>query len=575
MAFSRDFIQQGPQVSNTFLSDDLLQALLRWRLPNDVCASVEADLRRFGERCATELLAYAQDAEAKPPHHIAFDAWGKRIDDIEVAPGWNALHRVAAEEGIVAIGYERAFGAHSRLVQLAKLYLFHPSSAFYSCPLAMTDGAARVLELLGGEELKSRAFTNLTSRDPEKFWTSGQWMTERTGGSDVSLTTTVARWEHGTYRLYGDKWFTSATTAPMALALAKVEGDVNKKSSSTLSLFYLELRDTEGRLQNIRIERLKDKLGTHALPTAELSLNGVPARLIGEIGDGVRNVSALLNITRLYNSICSLGSMARCLTLAKDYARKRLAFGKPVSEQPLHLETLARMQTEFEGTFHLCFHLATLLGREETGQATPSERVLLRLLTPVIKLWSAKSAISIASETVEAFGGAGYIENTGIPVLLRDAQVFSIWEGTTNILSLDVLRVLKKENALEVFMREVEVRLSALDASKALSGAKDGWSGEITQVRAATKLLGDHIARVSAAANAEEALQTSARAIAFGIGRTMAAALMLEFAQWCGDHGVRAASKDIVRRFCRESLVDVSQLSANFESEALKKIVFG
>src|SRR5690606_4112745 len=230
------------------------------------------------------------------PVHIPYDPWGKRIDEIKVSDSWNQLHEIAAEEGIVAAGYERTQGEFSRLYQFAKLYLYHPSSAIYSCPLAMTDGAARLLELYGTEDMKERAYKFLTSRDPQTFWTSGQWMTERTGGSDVSGTSTIAKKEGDQYKLYGVKWFTSATTSQMAMTLARIEGD------EKLSLFYLELRDKSGELQNIQINRLKDKLGTKALPTAELTLSGTPATLVGEAGKGIKTISTLFNITRLYNA---------------------------------------------------------------------------------------------------------------------------------------------------------------------------------------------------------------------------------------------------------------------------------
>ena len=201
-------------------------------------------------------------------------------------------------------------------------------------------------------------------------------MTERSGGSDVSGTETVARREGGMFRLYGEKWFTSATTSELALTLARIE------DSRDLSLFLVRLRDEQGRKNNIRIERLKDKLGTRALPTAELLLEGTPARLIGGEGRGVKKIATMLNITRLYNACCAVGFMRRGLALARDYASRRHAFGKLLSEHPLHIETLASLQVGFEGSFHLVFFAAQLLGRDEVGTATVQERRILRLLTP-------------------------------------------------------------------------------------------------------------------------------------------------------------------------------------------------
>ena len=563
MSIRPEFIQDGPHLQNSYESDDLLKSFLKSRLPAEVLKEISPDLSRFGARCVTDILSLGEKAQAQPPRLVSYDSWGKRIDQIEVSEAWKELDRVAAEEGLVAIGYERKQGAFSRVYQFAKLYLFHPSSAFYSCPLAMTDGAARVLELHGEPNLKAGAFRHLTSRDPKQFWTSGQWMTEKAGGSDVSRTSTVARKDGANYRLSGDKWFTSATTSQMSMALAKVEGATDSREG--LSLFYVETRDAEGKLNHIRLNRLKDKLGTKALPTAELTLDGTPGVLVGAVGEGVKKVASLLNITRLYNSTCSLGTIARALHLAKDYAKRRVAFGAALAEQPLHLQTLADLQAEFEGSFVLAFHLIHLLGKEETGSASADEGAILRLLTPVIKLWSAKQAISITSEVLESFGGAGYVEDTGLPLLLRDAQVFAIWEGTTNVLSLDALRAIAKDGSLQPFFKDIDSRLSGVKAASLLnevSLAQDAMAGLKKYFQSAENLSG-------------EAQQAGARAAALTLARASAAALLLELADGCAKIGERvAASEEIARRFCRHgfgSLLPVDDL----EMKRLKTIVYG
>ncbi len=235
----QNFFQDGPILGNQYQDDAVLRAWLRARLPAEVLREIAPGLERLGGRAAGEMLAMAADAEARPPRHVPYDAWGRRVDRIETTWGWQALHRLAAEEGIVATAYERRQGPWSRLHQFIRLYLYNPSSAIASCPLAMTDGAARVLELHGDAELKERYLPHLLSRDPVEFWTSGQWMTERTGGSDVSGTTTVASLENGGYRLYGSKWFTSATDSRLAVTLARDEA---LDAEGKLSLFLLELR---------------------------------------------------------------------------------------------------------------------------------------------------------------------------------------------------------------------------------------------------------------------------------------------------------------------------------------------
>ena len=535
----QNFYQSGPRLGNQFDDDALLREFVKAELPQEFHGRAEAELRRLGARAVGDLWAMAEDAEREAPVHIPYDAWGQRVDEIRTSSAWGQLADAAAEEGIVATGYERSYGSYSRLVQFAKLYLYHPSSSFFSCPLAMTDGAARALELYGDDELKRNAFRRLTSRDPAKAWTSGQWMTERTGGSDVSQTSTVATPLGGNrFALNGTKWFTSATTSPMALTLARIEGA--PAGSRGLSLFYLELRGEDGRLRDIEVHRLKDKLGTRALPTAELTLRGTPARLVGGEGGGVKKISSLFNITRLYNAFCSLGATRRVLALGLDYAKRRQAFGRPLSEHPLHAETMAELVTEFEGNFHLAFHLAGLLGREETGEGTPEESAVLRLLTPVAKLYTAKSCVAITSEVIECFGGAGYVEDTGLPRWLRDAQVFPIWEGTTNVLSLDVLRAMEKEDALAPFFETVFGRLDFLPA---------GFAAEAELVREAVGQFSESLE--ATIAQGGDSVQASARRIAYSLARITTASLLLERA--ARDRGARSLA--VARRWIQAGLV--------------------
>lgn len=536
-----EFFQDPPRLGNQYDDDAFLRAYLRWRLPAKMLAEIEPELRRLGHRVVTDILALGESAEASPPRHVPYDGWGRRIDRIETSDAWRELDRISASEGIVATGYERSHGAHSRIDQFARLYLFAPSSALYSCPLAMTDGAARFLEVHGDERQKS-VLAHLTSRDPTKFWTSGQWMTERTGGSDVGSTSTVAACEEGdNYSLYGSKWFTSATTSQVAMTLARIEGA--PAGSKGLSVFLIHLRDNEGRLRNIRIERLKDKLGTRALPTAELTLDGTPAELVGGAGDGIRKIATLFNVTRVYNAVAAVAGMRRAIALASDYARRRRAFGKPLIDHPLHVETLAEMQLELRAAFLLAFRVVELLGKEEYGEATESESQLLRLLIPVAKLYTAKQAIMVASEALEAFGGAGYVEDTGIPRLLRDAQVLSIWEGTTNILSLDAIRAVERSDALPQWASGVRRRITDVKLT--------GVSTCAEQVLSALQRIEQYAAR--ARNGGGEYQQAGARGFAFAIARTEAATLLAEMANAQTDEVAVTCAK----RWCARELAPV------------------
>ena len=187
------------------------------------------------------------------------------------------------------------------------------------------------------------------------------------------------------------------------------------------------------------MERLKDKLGTRKVPTAELLLEGARAELVGDTRNGTRNIEPMLVVTRAWNSVTSVAFMRRGLALARSYAARRRAFGAALADLPLHIDTLAGLEAQTRAAFLLAFELVELMGRQEAGRDAMSNVRLLRLITPIAKLLTARQAVAVVSECIEAFGGAGYVEDTGLPALLRDTQVLPIWEGTTNVLSLDAL----------------------------------------------------------------------------------------------------------------------------------------
>lgn len=519
-----DFIQTGPELRNQYRDDRVLLSHLQRALPSAVRQTVEADLDALGAQAA-EAWTEARERTPPEPALTQWDAWGRRVDRIELTPAWQRGAELTARYGLVAAGHDAAHGEHARIDQFARVYLHHVASEFYTCPLAMSDGAATALKASGNAALIERAVPHLLARDPAQLWLSGQWMTETTGGSDVGRTGTAARRdESGQWRLHGRKWFTSAVVGQMALALARPEGQ-DASGTDALALFYVETRDADGRWNGLRIDRLKHKLGTRELPTAEIHLDGVPATPVGALDHGVRLIAPMLNVTRSWNAVCALATMRRCLALAFDYARRREAFGRALIEQPLHRLTLAGWQAEFEAAFELVFFVAGLLGRVERDAG--GDKALLRLLTPIAKLWTGKLAVRVAAETCEAFGGAGYIENTGLPLMLRDAQVYPIWEGTTNVLALDTLRAVAASG--------IEPLLQAADA--ALAEAGDDRHGVRATLDAARVWL-------QAQAHDREALEAGARGLAFTLARAFAAALLARHAAWAergGDARPRAA----------------------------------
>ncbi len=513
------FIQSPPHLGNQYSDDDLLQSYLQRVLPPTLLRDVEPQLLSMGELAGGPLYAMQLADRLNEPRLTQWDAWGNRIDQVELSPLWQRCARLAAEYGLVALPYEQLHGVHSRIHQFALVYLFHASSDVYTCPLAMSDGAARCLLESGNKMLIKRAVNKLTSRDPDQVWTSGQWMTESSGGSDVghSLTRAVMQQE-GSWHLYGKKWFTSSVNSQMALALARPEG--NAQGGRGLALFYLETRDAAGHLNGIRVERLKDKLGTRKVPTAELWLDTCQARLVGEPKDGTRAIEPMLMITRVWNAVSAAAAMRRGVALARSYAQQRRAFGKRLSELPLHAETLALLEAEAQAAFLLAFEVVRLLGLKEVNDIADGQRALLRLLTPIAKLATAKQAVATLSEIIECFGGAGYVEDTGLPLLLRDTQVLPIWEGTTNVLALDALL----RSDAEVGMRALYKR-----ATGVAGGVTDGSLQTVTAT--AMTVLAQAQQWLIQTEDAQ-VLQIGARRWALSVGRAYSLLLLVEQAQW-------------------------------------------
>lgn len=544
------FFQEKPVLKNPFTEDALLRGYLRRHLPQE---AVISDLCEFGEYIADEVDALGRECEVSPPKLIQYDPWGRRVDLIHTSDAWKRMKDLSSREGLVSIGYERLYGEWSRVYQMSKLFLFSPSSGLYTCPLAMTDGAAKVIESLGISWPVDEAFKRLTTRKAEYFWTSGQWMTERQGGSDVANgTETVAVPQtDGSFKLHGYKWFTSATDANMTLTLARVQDSTGATipGSRGLSLFYAEVqRDERGQLKGIEVQKFKDKLGTRQMPTAELLLDGLPAHRISDEGRGVASIANMLTITRIHNSLSAAGAMRRVVQLACDYATRRKAFGKFLKDHPLHMQTLARMEVETRAAFLLVMDVCRLLGREETGVATELDVHLLRLLTPVVKLYTGKQAVAVVSEGLESFGGQGYIEDTGLPGLLRDAQVLSIWEGTTNVLSLDVLRCVARSSGMvfQAYFSHTKSLLAGASDVSALSPAVKAVQSALSKLEL---MVQDAILKEPSY------LELAARDLSYSLARIYAGALLIDHASW---KGASPGDTYAALRWCEQDLCPVA-----------------
>jgi acyl-CoA dehydrogenase len=443
---------------NTYLADPALGGLLRSWLRPETREWAEQQLVAVGRAASDELREWGAECEAQPAWLRPVEPWGERVDEVVYPEAWRRLGAFAAATGLVSLPYEeealRLAGAETRVVQAALCYLFEPGTATYHCPVAMSDAAARVLIEYGPAPLRDEVVPRLLARDFDQAWTAGQWMTEQQGGSDVGANGVEARQEGGHWRLYGRKFFCSNVGGEVVLALARPQGADN--GTRGLGLFLLPRLLPDGRRNSYRIDRLKDKLGTRAMATGEVTLEGAEAELVGELEHGFHQMTPMLNITRYHNAIASAAAMRRALMLARCYAAQRSAFGRTLDQQPLQRQVLLQLAVRAEAALLVTMRLAALLGRSECGLATEDERHVFRVGSSLAKLYTAKQAVAAASEGVEAFGGQGYMEDTGIARLLRDAQVLPIWEGTTNVLSLDVLRVLGKPGVAGAFTGELE-----------------------------------------------------------------------------------------------------------------------
>ncbi|OJD20732.1 hypothetical protein ACJ73_07934 [Blastomyces percursus] len=490
------FFQAQPTIPPQYYEDAAFRRIISLYLPSPLPSSIDEDLSRFSRLVLSRShMAYAAEAERNQPYLRPLSTFGveNKQDPLVTSEGWRKLRDRGIEEGMVALAYADAqshnggnTGAqwNNRAYQFIKYFLWTPSAALVTCPSAMSDGAAKMLgRHLNGPDgaIFTEARNRLISRDSSLAWTSGQWMTERKGGSDVRGTETVGRklsveeqnaskgfdelgYPLGPWQLDGFKWFSSATDANMAIMLAKTG------PNGQISAFYAPLRrkvpggaEGETELNGVRIQRLKNKLGTKTLPTAELELKGMRGYLIGKEGDGVREISTILNITRVHNMAGAVGGWARGLAISRAYAKVRVARGKLLTEMPAHVRALARDHVMYRGQLHLFHFVASLLGISEgrdsrLTQATQASILptnvqqsgaLLRLITPMGKAQTALRAINGIRACMENLGGVGYLENED-PVLnvariLRDACVLSIWEGTTDIMADDLVRVVKSK----------------------------------------------------------------------------------------------------------------------------------
>lgn len=452
------------------------RALVRRKLGDEAYAWAEPQLTVLGERSAKEASPLAMIADRQSPRLVTHDARGNRANLVEYHPAYCEMQKIAYGSGMLTMKYTpHEHSADAPFVSFALGYLFAMAEEGLYCPLCMTDGVARVVTRHGTQEQIERVVPRLASNDLATLWTGGMFLTERAGGSDVGANETIARRaDDGTWRLTGQKWFCSNVDAEAVLVTARPEGaEAGIRGIRT----YLMLTRDNG----VTIDRIKDKLGVRSMPTGEVTLTGAVAEELG----GFTIIAEMMNLSRLYNAVASVAVIGRAIHEARSYIAKRRAFGRAVIEFPLAQETLLDLEAEHHAALLLTFEAVDSLRRADQGDESAAR--LLRILTPIAKAVTGKLAVPCVSECMELIGGNGYIEESVMPRLLRDAQVLPIWEGTTNILVLDTLRSARKERAHEAMLAKIRTwsPAAADDLASSLDSLEErearGWMDRLAR----------------------------------------------------------------------------------------------
>ena len=435
---------------NLFTSDTTLQALLPLYLSDALRKQLHARLQTLGALAGGRLNALAESADKNPPQLKMRSRTGSDQQSIIKHPAYSEMEQLAFGDFAMAALSHRADlpgwpGPCPPLVKYLFTYLFVQAEFGLMCPVSMTDSLARTLKKFGSPMLTQRYLPRLTSLDAATRLQGAMFMTEQDAGSDIAATTALAVPAQDHYLLYGEKWFCSNPDAGLAMVLARIEGAPG--GIKGVSLFLLP-RTLEGGAANAyRILRLKDKLGTRSMASGEIRLEGAQAWLVGEAGRGFVQMADMINNSRLSNGVRSAGLMQRAVSEAFYIARQRRAFGKTLIEQPLMRRQLLKILLPCEQARSMVLQSAEILRRADGGDK--QAYALLRILTPLIKFRACRDARKVTADAMEVRGGCGYIEEWGDPRLFRDAQLGSIWEGTSNIVALDVRRAILREQSLE------------------------------------------------------------------------------------------------------------------------------
>jgi alkylation response protein AidB-like acyl-CoA dehydrogenase len=441
---------------NLFTADPDFDALLEHYLPGELHAHLRPHFEKLGALAGGELDELALAADKNPPQLRSRSRAGDDRQWIEKHPAYRRLEEIAfSQYGLAAMSHRGGvLGWAQPLPPVAKYalsYLYVQTEFGVCCPVSMTDALARTLSRFGDAMLVARYLPSLTSQDMDGLTQGAMFMTEQAAGSDVGATATRAMHDAEGWRLYGEKWFCSNADAGLALVLARPDGA--PPGTRGLSLFLLPRMLPDGSPNRYRIVRLKDKLGTRDMASGEIRLEGALAYLVGDPQRGFVQMADMINMSRLSNGMRAAGLMRRALTEALFWARNRVAFGKRLIEMPLMQRQLLKLVLPTEAARSIMLYTASQLALADGGDEAARRRV--RLLTPLLKFRACRDARRVTGDAMEVRGGCGYIEEWSDARLLRDAHLGSIWEGTSNIVALDVLRAIRKDQAFDPLLEGI------------------------------------------------------------------------------------------------------------------------
>jgi len=488
--------------ANYYDDDTELKALLPLYLPADLLPVLQPQLQHLGALAGDTLDELAAVADRNVPTLEHRTRTGQDAQRIVKHPAYVELERTAFSTfGLAAMSHRGGvFGWNAPMPPAAKYaltYLLVQAEFGLCCPLSMTDSLTRTLRKFGDPTLVAKYIDRLTTQDFDSLCQGAMFMTEQGAGSDIAASTVRAVPDGDSFRLHGDKWFCSNPDAGLAMVLARIDGA--PQGMKGVSLFLLPRTLDDGTANDYRIIRLKDKLGTRSMASGEIRLEGARAWLVGEAGRGFQQMADMVNNSRLSNGMRAAGLMRRACSEAFYVARHRRAFGKRLIELPLMRRQLAKLLLPTEQARTMLFQTAEALRRADAGE--PGAYALARIMTPLIKFRACRDARRVTGDAMEVRGGCGYIEEWADPRLVRDAHLGSIWEGTSNIVALDVIRSIRREGSLDALRDHLN---GLLERTALHRGAADAFATALERsLRFATRVAEaqgalDHLAREAA-----------------------------------------------------------------------------